>query len=157
MQHFWGLSLQKFKGPEIQLIPSLDRMPILAKHPFFVTRPSENVRVWEVLGYGRKAIFSREGTSDLVLSHSIGKSGDSAKVSYHPSFTPSSSPQFFDLVPFSTRPIRFSPDEFLLRSSQRMFATFWVDDHRGERGGGDNVLQKKFSESFDSYWPVKSC
>jgi hypothetical protein len=46
MQHFWGLSLQKFKGPEIQFIPSLDRMPILAKHPFFVTRPSENVRVW---------------------------------------------------------------------------------------------------------------
>jgi hypothetical protein len=45
MQHFWGLSLQKFKGPEIQLIPSLDRMPILAKHPFFVTRPNENVRV----------------------------------------------------------------------------------------------------------------
>ena len=110
-----------------------------------------SIRLWT------KAIFSREGTSDLVLSHSIGKSGDSAKVSYHPSFTPSSSPQFFYLGPFSTRPIRFSPDEFLLRSSQRMFATFWVDDHRGERGGGDNVLQKKFSESFDSYWPVKSC
>jgi hypothetical protein len=153
---FLGVESYEVEGSEIQLIPSLDRMPILAKHPFFVTRPSENVRVWEVLGYG-KAIFSREGTSDLVLSHSIGKSGDSAKVSYHPSFTPSSSPQFFYLGPFSTRPIRFSPDEFLLRSSQRMFATLWVDDHRGERGGGDNVLQKKFSESFDSYWPVKSC
>jgi hypothetical protein len=71
--NFWVES-SEVQGPGIQLIPSLDRMPILAKHPFFVTRANENVRMWEVFGCGRKAIFSREGTSDPILSHSIGKS-----------------------------------------------------------------------------------